>query len=421
MSSTETVFNNVVDQVVGLTSNQTVHNQLQKSKMSVQTVMWEDMGRTKGSSWGPKIADMTLAVRKANNNARSTTVRCPVIRRQNFSDETFDVPVDTFNVFVTDSNGDNQRVLTLSQYLKELGVYDSRDDKGVLLQTQCCVLPVVSAQVTDDENKGDESKFRATYPTEFCVTLYSYETSRDEPTTLAITNVKSGTSAVLLKDKPTNLYHNVGNQPHWLKLERVADVRAKQTGTKQDRLTDFREMKDTEKEENCIMVVQVPLTQNISKARGGSTMKLFSMSSNSFDSEKEFGDDTFESCYMTTTVQQNEVKKVGLDMGNVQIGSPVHVTDHNADNTYIYPDTARNFKMRRDSNYPVRVTFQYYRTADSADIPSKELDNIVEQLLQPIKVASAMGSLVTGDSNRPTESTNSNHPVKVPVYNMTTF
>jgi hypothetical protein len=161
---------------------------------------------------------VTLAVRVPN----SKTVRCPVIRRQNFSDKTFDVPIDTFNVAVTDSNGTNQRVLTLSNYLKELGVHDTRDDK------------------------------------------------------------------------------------------------------------------------------------------------------------------------------------------------------------YVYPDNAKNFKLRRDPAYPIRVTFQYYRAADSSDIPSKEVDNIVEQLLQPIKVATAMGSLVTDNSSRSTESAppKSNtfvQSVKVPNYEMDAF
>ena len=188
-------FNAVVDKVLNLTSN----TQLQKSKMSVQTVQWEDMGRDNNSCWGSRIADMTLAVRTGN-----TTRRCPVIRRQNFTDETFDVPTDTFSV----------------------------------------------------------------------------------------------------------------------------------------------EEEDT-RESSC------------------------------------------------------ESKETGLDMGNVQVGSAVDQKTRDENDKYVYPDTAKNFKIVRDPAYPVRVTFQYYRAADSAKIPSKEVDNIIEQLLQPIKVASAM---VTGTSSRPTES-----------------
>lgn len=66
-------FNTTVEKVLNLTSNNELHTQLQKSKMSVQTVQWEDMGRDKNSCWGSRIADMTLAVRTGN-----TTRRCPV-------------------------------------------------------------------------------------------------------------------------------------------------------------------------------------------------------------------------------------------------------------------------------------------------------------------------------------------------------
>lgn len=113
---------------------------------------------------------MTLAVKMPNGNIR----RCSVIRRPNFSDKTFDVPVDTFNLSVSD-------------------------------------------------------------------------------------NVKAGTSAMLMKHKPTNLFYDVNGDKHWIKLERTADVRAKKTGTAQKHLTDFREMKTDEKEENCVIVIQVPL------------------------------------------------------------------------------------------------------------------------------------------------------------------
>jgi len=211
------------------------------------------------------------------------------------------------------------------------------------------------------------------------------------------------------------LFHNVADQPHWLKLERVADVRAKKTGKAQERLTDFRDMATDEKEENCIMIIQVPLLFEKPVYRGGGSYKLMSMSmmsmsKNSYEDDCDEEEDTRESSC--------ESKETGLDMGNVQVGLAVDKKNCDTNDKYIYPDTAKTFKMQRDSGYPVRVTFQYYRAADSAKIPSKEVDNIIEQLLQPIKVASAMGSLVTGTSTRPTESIVKLTP---PVYNMANF
>jgi len=92
-------------------------------------------------------------------------------------------------------------------------------------------------------------------------------------------------------------------------------------------------------------------------------------------------------------------------MGNVQVGSKVNYADVDKGNKFITPDNVDEYKSKRDSKYPVRVTFQYWRYLMRDNIPTNELDNIIEQLLQPVKVATAVGSLVTsGDTNRPTES-----------------
>ena len=158
----------------------------------------------------------------------------------------------------------------------------------------------------------------------------------------------------------------------WLKLERVADVRAKKTGVKQDRLTDFREMKSDEKEENCIMVIQVPLIQDRPATRGYSGGYLMTMSDGSSGIKKSktfYSDCTLESCCVGSEEDWEEleckserlpsrtVKETGLDMGNVQVGSRVDKKDRDEDDKYVYPDNAKNFKLRRDPAYPVRVTF----------------------------------------------------------------
>lgn len=89
-------------------------------------------------------------------------------------------------------------------------------------------------------------------------------------------------------------------------------------------------------------------------------------------------------------------------MGNVQTGNKVNRADLESNYKFV---TQKDNNIKRDPAYPVRVTYQYYRAADSNNIPQSELDNIVQQLLQPFKVATAYGSLVTNiASDRPTES-----------------
>jgi len=103
--------------------------------------------------------------------------------------------------------------------------------------------------------------------TEFCVSLYNYQANNDSPALLAICAHKNSTSATLLKQKSTKIFQSVNNDAHWFKLERVADVRAKASGKKEERVTDFRKMTKTEKQENCIMIIQVPLVHEMPKPR----------------------------------------------------------------------------------------------------------------------------------------------------------
>jgi hypothetical protein len=429
-------FSETISQVIQLTENDDVQKYLSKSSMAVQKVSWEDISRNKNSVWGDSITDMTLCVAKTpiTDDKPTPTVLCPVIRHKNYTDKSFDVPADTFKLAV------DNKVMTLSEYLKKLGVFDARDSTAVLLQTQCCILPVQDQQSLGLMHSPALAS-PAPAPTEFCVSLYNYQANNDSPAVLAICAHKNSTSATLLKQKPTKLFQSFNNDAHWFKLERVAAVRAKASGKKEERVTDFRKMTETEKQENCIMIIQVPLVHEMPKPRkysGGYSLysnelddlelKSSGMASSSGKeiwSDASIGDEEEYSSgkrYSGIKKSSSSRKETGLDMGNVQVGSKVNDVDANAD-TFITPDNIDEYKLKRDSKYPVRVTFQYYRASDSTNIPTNELDNIIEQLLQPVKVATAVGSLVTsGDTNRPTESsTLKKENSKSPSFSMAGF
>lgn len=103
--------------------------------MSIQLIQWEDIRRDKNSCWGSRISDMTLYIKTDDSISM-----CSVIRADNFSDKTMDVNIEHFNVELDD------KIIALSDLFKNYGVYDARDKKGILLQTQCCMLPVMSQQ-----------------------------------------------------------------------------------------------------------------------------------------------------------------------------------------------------------------------------------------------------------------------------------
>ncbi len=396
-----------VKNTLNIINNKDVQMYLKQFDMSVQNVSWEDISRNKNSSFGNNITDMTLCMQDDYSNPdKKSKVLCPIIRHANFNDKTFDVPVDTFNVF----DSDEKKVLKLSDYLKKLDVYDPRDEQGVILQTQCCILPVISNKKTN-----------------FCVSLYNYTANSRSPSTLAICSIKNSTSSILLKHKPTKLYQSVNNIPHWFNLERLADVRSNISGKQEERVTDFKQMSESEKQENCIMIVQVPLIQNkVHRVYGGS--KLNDLDEGEWYLCSINDDEVGNSAYLSNAgesfqfkeknVRHTNYKEKGLDMGNVQTGSVVDIEDRMHDNEFV---TQKNNNMKRDPKYPVRVTFQYYRAADNNNIPNDELDNIVQQLLQPFKVATAFGSLVTNDTtNRPTESV-SKDKKNIPEYSLAKF
>lgn len=70
--------------------------------LSVLNVTWEDTGRSKGSSVGPNISDMTIGVRDLSGALHPM----PVIRFDNFSDKTADVRSEEF--FLRTGNEDGR-------------------------------------------------------------------------------------------------------------------------------------------------------------------------------------------------------------------------------------------------------------------------------------------------------------------------
>merc|ERR1712130_283326 len=67
-------------------------------------------------------------------------------------------------------------------------------------------------------------------------------------------------------------------------------------------------------------------------------------------------------------------------------------------------DTVKDYKLKRDERYPVRVTLQYYKATDNGAVDKEIMDDIFEQLEASQKQADFMGSLVNEyDRNRPTE------------------
>src|SRR3989344_6884240 len=108
-------INNLVSAIV---SHKPTVDLLRAHGVEALKVCWEDTARKKGSCWGPNISDMTLIVKDGEQ-------LMPVIRKPNFSDVTQDVPIDTFKIKLGNDTEQKSRIVTLSEYLKNLGDYVS--------------------------------------------------------------------------------------------------------------------------------------------------------------------------------------------------------------------------------------------------------------------------------------------------------
>lgn len=349
-------------------NNPKLSNLLKSYGLDIQSVAWEDSARYKGSCYGPNISDMTLNV----NNTRM-----PIIRKPNFFDITYDLPIDFFKVCVGNESDGNRKIISLKELIKNINIYTGnpliknllceRDDI-ILSSTQCCLLQCA-------KNKS----------VNFSVDLYNYQSQDDEPAVLVLTSSKDGTSIQVLDSNNEKLYFNDNGEAFDFKAERLADVRKKRTGKDHKAIQKYSDMSSQEKLENTIMVFQIPLKRKQKVHYRG-----------------------FE-CTATDSMimEKGEINECcthsGVDMGVLSRG------DHKGE----YKGT-KNLELERDTRFPIRCTFQWYRVTDSSSIEESVIQDIAHQFRMFQDKSSAFGSLVHSTTDRKTEP---NLTIKIPTDN----
>lgn len=364
---------NTLRLVSSIVNNTNTQDLLTAYGLRAHHVTWEDTGRNKGSCWGPNISDMTLVVK----SGVGVGTLMPVIRKPNFSDVSEDVPMDAFTVRVGNEKlNAPTKVLTLREYLSNLNQYTdqtrslnltcSRDDV-VLTSSQCCVLPVDQGM------------------TEFCVQLFNYQSYEASPAVLVVLVSKDGVSTQIVERSNQKIFFNDKGDARWFRVERLQDYRERVTGEKQEKVSSFTEMKEGEKRENVLMMFQVPLKVKTRTTRGGSFSNL--------ESACAFGgaQGAVRGRCLKKSMSVREESR-GMDMGMLSLGSK--------DGKFV---GTRDLVLERDDRFPIRCTFQYYRTTDQDQVSEHDVKDIVAQLSQSSKVSVASGSLVLSTGDRKTE------------------
>jgi hypothetical protein len=226
--------------------------------LQILRTAWEDTGRSKNSSWGPNISDMTLAV---------AGTRMPIIRQPNFEDVSADLAIEKFNVTVGNETGSKPHRIPLKQYINEIGKWTGAPglknyllerDSRILTSAQCCVLPLRDGKV------------------EFAVELYNYQSRPNDPAVLVVVASTAGTSAqvldrsgkVLFQKKDRALNYMITRSQDFV-VERVAELKKERPNEAVEVLE--KEARAEALERGCVQIFQIPLKQRpppASRTRG---------------------------------------------------------------------------------------------------------------------------------------------------------
>lgn len=326
-----------------------------KHGLNITTVTWEDNGRSKNSCWGPCISDMTLEVEKR---------KMPIIKNtSNFVDETWDVEIEKIPLVIGNEDGSELRTVTLKYYLEHLREFLSdekswagttssllrENDQHVICSAQACFLPI--------PKESGEAKFN--------VAIYNYQSSATQPAVLAIVASANGTSCEVLDGSTQRLYHNVKGQRASYIGQRLSEYR-KETGSAMD---DDAPMSASEKQQNMLLVIQVPLKHEESRRFGASYGGV-------------------KKC------KKGISRKAEVDVEDAIIKIGAAEGPHRE---------IRGLPIERDIRFPIRVTMQYYKATSNGAIDDTVCAEISNQLQDARKWAVAISSLVTETTNRTTE------------------
>jgi hypothetical protein len=362
-----------------------LQQRLQRLELQAMNVSWEDTGRSKGSSVGPNISDLTLRVGDK---------LMPVIRAPNFSDKTFDASIEHFKVYVgNEIEGRPLKQITLKEYLENIGEYTKSStpnmyrprDAALLVSGQACILPLATGKVA------------------FNGALYNYQSEPNDPAVLTIMATAQGTSTQTVDRNTTTLYFNDHGNSVDLVVKRLADDRAARGVPLEG------PMSAEEKEKNVVYLFQIPLKTKprpvrdvyaCSSGGGWGGFGVATLQCASYGGPSASASSNFSFGVQDKSTLERHAKGAaparGMDHGIVEKGTESHGS---------YPGT-RGLLLERDDRFPIRATVMFYNPTDSPHIEDASLLYFKDRINNLYSKGVNAGSLVTEpNKGRPTEHT----------------
>jgi len=377
----------LIDRVSGIAGNANAVNLCRNHGYGLTNLTWEDTGRAKESCWGPNISDLTIQVQRWDGRPLAGTRCMPVMRKDNFSDVSADVPMDQVRLLVGNECGAALHPVPLGDYLAQLPSYLSIPSSGtivgslrlprdqvVLASAQACLLPVP-----------------ATGEVGFTPVLFNYQSSPGNPAVLAILATPEGTSAQIIDGRAElsagvwhgqRLFADRAGQRAPLRAQRASTVAA-QLGVPVSALPAGLDL---------VMVIQVPLVQH------------WAVRAKAADEDGASAAPAAAPAPLAGAPADCTDEQAGMESAVISAG-PVEGP---------FPGLG-GYTLERDPRFPIRVTVQFYQATDSATVSDADVARMAAAIDQVYLDANSVGSLVTaGWTNRPTETT-SPPPVVMPV------
>ena len=383
-------YQRVVEKVGGMISDPNVTSAASRRGLGVMSVMWEDTGRSVGSSVGPNISDLTLQVRYDDSAGRPQSALMPVIRFPNFSDRTGDVSADKFFVRVGNERGGKTplRTVALSDVLKDIKSFASMPDSILgsgdmtasrdthyLVSAQAVFLPIP---------KQGKAQFNPV--------LFNYQSSPGAPAVLSILVTREGTSLRVIENSPEDasatvgagqeIYFNTHGQRAAFTAERKSDVEARIASQGGPKTEDDKSA--LAKGADVLFLIQVPLMHQGRRRMMSAPMATSApMGGASMSPAKKAS-----AAPMDDEAERSDVEQAVLGHGpNLGPFNEGH-----------------GLRLVRDPKFPIRITVQFYKATSNGVVDASDLDSISKSIGSVYEHADFVGSLVLpeDDSRRPT-------------------
>jgi len=379
------VYADVVQKVAAMPGDGRANDLVGRTGLQLLNVLWEDTGRWEGSAVGPNISDVTIEVQMDDGNGQTRTALMPVMRHENFTDKTGDVPIDKLMIPV--GNHDKSGALSfvsLRDFLAAPTQFMTLPGKGritggsllaprdrhALVSAQATFLPV--------PRQGQAT---------FWPVIFNYQSSRKNPAVLTLLVTRQGTSMTIVDNARDTLgaeswgqrlFFNHGGQRAPLTAERLSDV--KQSG----HTMNGESAQSVGADANLLMIVQVPL-----KYRAPVRRAAFA------DDKLAYGGGPAAAPAPAEPAKEKSAR----GRSDVEVA----VLGHGPE---LGPYTELDgLTIERDPRFPVRVTVQFYQATSNGVLAAADVKGLRAQIDKVYAMADYVGSLVVptaADRQRPT-------------------